>query len=414
MRVGLTLKVKRLAVCQFILICVLTVTWCIIAYAHSVDAADIVGQNSGLSKSAPELQLISQLPGQVARPESVNKSWQTELSNSVRQPSPYQPTVAYVYVRLNTVSQINLPDKTYNVSAEVVLEWQDGRLAFTSNNQEANTPLKFNGNDVDLILGKIWSPSFTIGNEIQPRETQNRSVQVAPNGWVRVYEQFNDVVKFDADVHTFPFSNQTLTLAINSALDDRSTVRFSVQEFNFSSPDPSQQIIGRWSLKKLNANTKSFNRLDSKLSFPQILVLMHIQPKPEYIIFNFFIPLFVIFIAAAAVTWIDPTQTAPHTAPRVLGTIILILTTITLKFALAREIPAVSYITLTDAVFGITVFFLILSLIMSCTIIFLKEYLQKDVLAKALNINFRKAYPLLYVACMSTVFLLFHVVNWNS
>ena len=141
---------------------------------------------------------------------------------------------------------------------------------------------------------------------------------------------------------------------------------------------------------------------------------MQIQHKPQYVIFNFFIPLFVIFVAAAAVTWIDPTQTAPHTAPRVLGTIILILTTITLKFALAREIPAVNYITLTDAVFGVTVLILILSLIMSCTIIFLKEYMQKDVLSKRINASFRKNYPLLYVACMSVVFLLFYTVNWNS
>lgn len=192
---------------------------------------------------------------------------------------------------------------------------------FTLNSKETNAPLKFNGNDVDLILGKIWSPSFTIGNEIQPREIQNRSVQAAPNGWVRVYEQFN---------------------------------------------------------------------------------------------FNFFIPLFIIFVAAAAVTWIDPTQTAPHTAPRVLGTIILILTTITLKFALAREISAVNYITLTDAVFGITVLILIVSLIMSCAIIFLKEYMHKDVLSKKLNISFRKIYPLLYLASICAVFLVFYKVNWNA
>jgi hypothetical protein len=403
---------NRLAFCRFILVCVLTVVWCIIAHAQQVDASSLEGQNrSVLSES--ELQ-VSQVPEQFSQSESVNQSWRSELSNSMRQPSPYQPTIVFVYVRLNTVSQINLPEKTYNVSAEVVLEWQDGRLAFTPDSQEANAPLKFSGNDVDLILGRIWSPSFTIGNEIQPRETQNRSVQIASNGWVRVYEQFNDVVTFDADVHTFPFSNQTLTLEINSALDDLNAVTFDLQEFKFSSPDPSQQIIGRWSLQKLDANTRSFNRLDSKSSFPQIVVLMSIQHKPQYVIFNFFIPLFVIFVAAAAVTWIDPTQTAPHTAPRVLGTIILILTTITLKFALAREIPAVNYITLADAVFGITVFILIVSLIMSCTIIFLKEYMQRDVLAKQLNISFRKTYPLLYVACMSAVFLLFHTVNWNS
>ncbi|MBD1847868.1 hypothetical protein H6F89_31710 [Cyanobacteria bacterium FACHB-63] len=393
---------NRLSFCRSVLVCILTIVWCVIAHVHQVSALTPAEQNRSLSSTEPTTEQIAQT--------SADNSWQTELTNSVRQPSPYKPTVVFVYVRLNTVSQINLPDKTYNISAEIVLEWQDGRLAFTP----TSAPLKFNGKDVDLVLGRIWSPSFTIGNEIQPRETQNRSVQVAPNGWVRVYEQFNDVVKFDADVHAFPFSNQTLTLAINSALDDLSAVRFSVQEFKFNSPDPSQQIIGRWSLNHLDASTKSFNRLDSKLGFPQTLISMQIQHKPQYIIFNFFVPLFIIFVAAAAVTWIDPTQTAPHTAPRVLGTIILILTTITLKFALAREIPAVSYITLTDAVFGMTVLLLIVSLIMSCAIIFSKEYMHKDLLSKKLNISFRKLYPLLYLACMSTVFLIFYATNWNS
>ena len=385
------------------------------ATVHLLFKCAVEGQNRVvLSKSEPGLKVASQITEQSIQEKSVNRSWQSELLNSGRQPSPYKPTVVWVHVRLNTISQINLPEKTYNVAAEIVLEWQDGRLAFTPNSQEANTPLNFNGDDVDLILGKIWSPRFTIGNEIQPRATQNRSVQVASNGWVKVYEQFNDVVKFDADVHTFPFSHQTLTLAINSALDDISAARFSVQEFNFSSPDPSQQIIGRWFLRKLDANTRSFNRLDSKLGFSQTLIVMQIQHKPQYIIFNFFIPLFIIFVAAAAVTWIDPTKTAPHTAPRVLGTIILILTTITLKFALAKEIPAVSYITLTDAVFGVTVLILILSLIMSCTIIFIKEYMEKDSLSKHLNIVFRKVYPVLYVASICTVFVIFYTVNWKA
>lgn len=400
---------KKTTFYQSIIICVLAIVWSVVAHIHPVSALSPATQNRSIS-SCPE-----PITEPITQTKSIDDSWQSELANSVRQPSPYKPTIVFVYVRLNTVSQINLPEKTYNVSAEIVLEWQDGRLAFTPNtNNQENAPLKFNGNDVDLILGRIWSPSFTIGNETQPRETQNRSVQVASNGWVRVYEKFSDVVKFDADVHTFPFGSQTLTLAINSALDDLSNVRFSVQEFKFNSLDPSQQIIGRWSLKKLDANTRSVNRLDSKLGFSQILISMQIQHKPQYIIFNFFIPLFIIFIAAAAVTWIDPTQTAPHTAPRVLGTIILILTTITLKFALAREIPAVSYITLTDAVFGVTVLILIVSLIMSCAIIFLKEYMQKDVLSKRLTISFRKIYPFLYIASIGAVFLVFFTVNWNT
>ena len=415
MRVSLALTIKKRALCQFLLTCALVVVWCVIAHVHQVYASNIEGQNQiVLSKLDPESQVISQIPAPSSQTESANNSWQTELSNSVRHPSPYKPTVVYVYVRLNTVSQINLPDKTYNVSAEIVLEWQDGRLAFTPTSKETNGALKFNGSDVNLILGKIWSPSFTVGNEIQPRETQNRSVQVAPNGWVRVYEQFNDVVKFDADIHAFPFIDQTLSLQINSALDDLSGVRFSVQEFKFNSPDPSQRIIGRWSLKKLNANTRSFNRLDSKLGFPQIVMLMDIQHKPQYIILNFFIPLLIIFVAAAAVTWIDPTQTAAHSAPRLLGTITLLLTTIALKLSLSKEIPAVSYMTLTDAVFGVTVLFLTLSLIMSCAIIFIKEYLHNEVLSKTLNTNFRKIYPLVYVACMGAVFLFFYIWNWNN
>lgn len=384
------------------------------AHAHQVYASNIERQNRiVLSKPDSELKVASRISKQLSQTELVNNSWQTELANSVRQPSPYKPTIVFVYVRLNTISQINLPEKTYELSAEVVLEWQDGRLAFTANGNETNALLKYNGNDVDLILGRIWSPSFTIGNEIQPRETQNRSVQVASNGWVRVYEQFNDVVKFDADIHSFPFSNQTLTLEINSALDDLSNVRFSVQEFKFNSSNPSQQIIGRWTLKKLDANTRSFNRLDSKLGFPQILILMHIQHKPQYIIFNFFIPLFVIFVAAAAVTWIDPAQTASYSSPRVGGTLTLILTTIAIKLSLAREIPAVSYMTLTDAVFGTTVLILLLSLITSCTIIFLRENKQ-EVLSKKIHVNFRKIYPMLYATSMSAVFLFFYTMNWNS
>ncbi|MEH2457236.1 MAG: hypothetical protein V7K34_07620 [Nostoc sp.] len=238
---------KRLAFCQFILLSVLTIVLCMIAHTHQAYALNMEGGNRiALSKSESKVEIVSQNTEQFAQTKPADNFLQAELSNSTRQPSPYKPTIVFVYVSLNTISQISLPEKTYNIAAEVVLEWQDGRLGFTPNSKEINASLKFNGDDVKSILGKIWSPSFAIGHEIQPREIQNRSVYVAPNGWVRVYEQFNDVVKFDADVHTFPFCNETLTLAIDSALDDRSDVTFDLQEFKFTSPNPSKQIIGRW------------------------------------------------------------------------------------------------------------------------------------------------------------------------
>ncbi|MBE8985823.1 hypothetical protein [Nostoc sp. LEGE 12450] len=339
---------------------------------------------------------------------------QAELSNSVRQPSPYKPTIVFVYVGLNTISQINLPEKTYNIAAEVVLEWQDGRLGFTPNSKEKNALLKFNGDDVNSILRKIWSPSFAIGNEIQPREIQNRSVSIAPNGWVRVYEQFNDVVKFDADVHTFPFCDETLTLAIDSALDDRSNVTFDLQEFKFTSSNPSKQVIGRWSIKNIDAHTQVLNRLDSKLGFPEIVISIDVKHIPQYIIFNFFLPLFIIFVAAAAVTFIDPSKVASYSSPRLGGTITLILTTIALKLSLSKEIPAVNYITLTDAVFGVTVLTLLLSLITSCTIIFLLNEKKQEVLAKRIHVTFRKIYPFLFVGCLGSTVLFFFSVNWKA
>jgi hypothetical protein len=98
----------------------MTVVWYIIAHAHQVCAANLERQNQSiLSRSEPGLNVVSQSSEQLAQAKPANHSWQTELSNSVRQPSPYKPTVVYVYVRLNTGSQINLPDKTYNVSVEM-------------------------------------------------------------------------------------------------------------------------------------------------------------------------------------------------------------------------------------------------------------------------------------------------------
>jgi len=404
---------KRLGFWQFILIYILAIVWFIIAHTHQAYALNTEGGNRiALLKLKSEVEIVSQITEQFTQTKPADNFLQAELSNSTRQPSPYKPTIVFVYVALNTISQISLPEKTYNIAAEVVLEWQDSRLSFAPNSKQTNALLKFNGDDVKSVLGKIWSPNFTIGHEIQPREIQNRSVSIAPNGWVRVYEEFNNVVKFDVDVHTFPFCNETLTLAIDSALDDRSNVTFDLQEFKFAFPSPSKQIIGRWSIKNLDARTQVFNRLDSKVGFPEIVVSIDIRHKPQYIIFNFFLPLFIIFVASATLTWIDPSKTASYSSPRLGGTLTLMLTTIALKLSLVKEIPAVNYITLTDAVFAVTVFALLLSLITSCTIIFLNEYKQ-ETLCKRINVTFRKIYPFLYIGCMGGIFWLFFTVNWS-
>jgi hypothetical protein len=119
-----------------------------------------------------------------------------------------------------------------------------------------------------------------------------------------------------------------------------------------------------------------------------------------------FVPLFVIFIAASALLWLDH----DNYGPRLEGTIALILTTVALKYALADEIPSLRYMTMTDLLMIEVIVLILVSLVLSVTHLWLYEE-RSQLVADRFNRNVRVFYPIGSASLVAVSIFVFSLIS---
>ena len=119
-----------------------------------------------------------------------------------------------------------------------------------------------------------------------------------------------------------------------------------------------------------------------------------------------FVPLFVIFIAASSLLWLDH----DNYGPRLEGTIALIFTTVALKYALADEIPSLRYMTMTDLLMIETIILILVSFVLSVIYFWLYEE-RSQLVADKFNQIVRVFYPIAFASVVAVSIFVFSLVS---
>ena len=322
-------------------------------------------------------------------------------------PDPDHPTRVEVSFFIDDISDIDLNDGYYKITGQMILEWRDPRLAFPPDPQPPGRPKDFNAEAAKELLKVIWDPTFEISNERGQRRTGVFSINIWPDGRVRVYEKFDSVPRFSGDLHLYPYGTIDLDLVMTGFLQDRSEMYFHLKGFEFqNNARPDEFIHGHWTFVGMKAVERAAKRSDdrsvdySHLHFQVTVAHESFQSGSYQVAISVFVPLLVIFLASSALLWIDPGKTGSYASPRLGGTVTLILATIALKFSLAKQLPGFIYLTLTDVIFLITIMMLVLSLMGSCLYLWLHAERSKT-LAITYNRYLRLLYPVLYVVVIA-------------
>jgi hypothetical protein len=285
-------------------------------------------------------------------------------------PDPDRPTAVDVSFFIDDISDIDLNTASYRITGQMVLEWKDPRLAFTPDPAHPDRPRDLDAEEAKDLLRSIWDPVFEISNERGQRRTGVFSINVWPDGRIRIYEKFDSVANFRGDLTLYPYGRIELDLVMTAFLQDTTELTYRLKKFEFQDAEnPDGFIHGPWAFVSMSAESVLAKRSDDR-SVDYSQIQFAVKAEHESIgsgsyqsAMMIFLPLLVVFLASSALNWVD---TVVFANPRLGGTLTLILTTIALKFSLAKQLPSFNYLTLTDVFFIVTISMLVLSLMGSC------------------------------------------------
>ena len=360
-------------------------------------------------KFMTSLALVATLTFCAVLPLSASELSQSDSAVKLNEaPDPNHPTPVDVTYAIDDISDIDLAAGTYKLTGQMILEWKDSRLAFTPDPRYLDRPQDLDADAAKELLKKIWEPVFEISNENGERKTGVLSINLWPDGRIRLYEKFDSVAQFHGDLHLYPYGKVACDLVMTGFLQDRSEMVYRLKNFDFQDPaKPDQFIHGHWTFVSMSAEEKPAKRSDDRsVDYSQIHFKVKLRHESiQSGAFTIFIPLLVIFLASCALLWLDPGKVASYSSPRLGGTLTLILTTIALKFSLAKQVPTLHYVTLTDLMMMITISMLVVSLISSSFYLWLYTEKTQSVAIK-FNRTARVFYPVLFVSVVVLSILL--------
>ena len=244
------------------------------------------------------------------------------------------PTKVGVGVRINDIISLDDAQQSMQLDTYSVLRWRDPRLA-NSLRGEASVACP-------LPLDRMWVPHVQAINLRSQQELYEKITLVDAEGIVSVLRRRILEVGVPLDYREFPFDTQSLSISFSPVIFDENEIVFEAlpgvtggnDAFSLTGWDVSPPAIA--------ITTKAYQRREGQES--RISITMQARRKTGYWFYKLVIPLILIVLMSGSVFFLPPQSNRSQIAVAVTT----MLTLIAYQFALASDLPRVSYLTRTD------------------------------------------------------------------
>ncbi len=311
------------------------------------------------------------------------------LSNVSRPNKGAGPTEVRMVIFVADVDDVDTANQNFTANVFMVARWHDERLAHNS------------AGEVMHPLANIWHPRLQWINQQKARETFPRMVEVSPEGDVtyiqRVWGQFSQPLV----LQNFPFDEQEFNITLLAAGYTPGEVRLVQDpERQSSIADADLLSVADWTVTSSKTMTGVYGPLRTISSFATFTFRFEAKRGSRYFALAIILPLMLIVAMSWVVFWIDPKDSGTQIGVAMTS----MLTLIAYRFALASQLPKISYMTLIDIfLLGATLLvFASLVEVMITSYLARSERLQ---LARRIDVLMRLVFPLTLAGVFVLVFL---------
>ena len=321
---------------------------------------------------------------------------------------PSSPTKVAVTAFITDIQSVDELNEQMQVDAIFQYKWRDHRLAFDE--KEEGEPYKlFQGaSQIDEIF-EGWSPQMTIINEIGSPQIKEAQIRIYPNGQVILKEHRTLSLETPMKLEKFPFDQQALKAYLipfgfnNDEVQLEVNPSYKVLVKDYVKDNPNVDIA-EWTLKdytlKVDQPVKQYYGEPSKVSM--LTLTISLDRKPANILWKVLFPLSLLVLAMWAIFWMNSEALSDRLNISFIG----ILSVIAYQFLVEGAMPRIDYFTFTDG-FLLLSFAILFSTIAESLIVYWLIKIGKESIARIVDMFFRIAFPVVYVALIALLYLIY-------
>lgn len=311
-----------------------------------------------------------------------------------------QAIAVQVGLKLQQIVQVNQQDEFFNVVGSLQMEWDDPALAFSPDTCQCQRKI-YTEKEFDRFLADVggqW-PDFTFFNQQGNRWIQNRVAVLEPDGHAAYFERFSTNLQTDFDFRQYPFDRQQFPIRVDMLYPEDRYYFTDLEGFSEISQEHGEdEFIITGFDTTLSSEESSTQNVVSRFTFS------YEAPRHlNYYFFRIFIPILLIIMISWWTFFLKDYNKRIEVAA---GNVLLF---IAFSFSLAENYPRLGYMTFMDAIMAIV--FVINALVLIYNVYMRRlEMAGKADAVERIDNKLDWLYPLLYIASLLVVVVLFFVL----
>lgn len=271
----------------------------------------------------------------------------------------------------------------FEIQGYLYASWRDERLAGRPDRA---------GGVREIDPDRIWSPRLVITNQ-RTFHSYGRSVFYYPDGTVYSEEHFSAVLSNHYALRRFPFDTQSLAIVVQAYVSpthlNDDPVDFAPQ--TYATGVSPETYLSAWEIERIGYSHQ--RRWISHIRTPvqQAQFDIIVKRRSGFYVWKVFLPMLLMVMVPWTVFWIK----AEEFDWQMKIPITTMLAMIAFEFAIARDLPRVSYLTFLDAVFIASFVFTFVAIAEVITVHFLISQQMRS-LAVRIHHSSRWAFPLVF------------------
>lgn len=301
--------------------------------------------------------------------------------------------------KLQQIINIDQPNEIMKAAGTLKLEWTDPELAFDPSTCQCSSKL-YTENNFNKFLEDVkgrW-PDFTFFNQQGNRWTQNRIIEIEPNGHVSYLERFTTDFQIDFDWSKYPFDEQDFYIHLDMLYSDDAYVFIPMSFFDEIDPQHGEDEFILTDFDTIISTVTSSRLLPTSRFTFHFSAPRHM----EYYFFRILVPILLIISVSYITFFLKDYMRRIEIAT---GNLLLF---IAFSFSLGDNYPRMGYLTFLDAIMAITFIINTLVVVLNVYYKWLENNDQREK-ADRLEAPMNYLYPLAYLISFGLTYLWFFV-----